>query len=189
METFLKPLAELINPPWSYILGIGFLIMIVAPHIVELRAEFLDARMGRRRLELEKLRLEILKLRLELGELSERKEPTELKAEDQGIPIVLPQEASTSKRPTPERPTKIREWLKQHPRFARPVLLSLQIVLGFMVVVNAVGMVAVPISLWSEKDMGPVPLLVLAFVYGAIAWASYKGFMASRSIRRELNAR
>ncbi len=190
MDIFLKPLAELLQPPWNYLLGLGFLVILAAPRLVELRREFLDAQMGRRRLEFEKLHLEILKLRLELEALGERQETPELERKLQEIPIV-PQPAPAPKRPAPERRGRFREWLTQHPIVTVPIMLLLQIFLGFLMVVFAVSIVAVPFAAWSDKELGLGPGLsvFLALVYGALAWASYKGFVASRSMRKELTAR
>jgi len=197
MDMFLKPIADLVQPPWSYILGLGFLFILVAPRLVRFRREFLDVQMGRRHLEFEKLRLETLKLRWELEALSERKELPELKRDLQEIRVALQpapkpkRPAPKPKRPTPERRGRFREWFTRHPLFARPFMLVLQAILGFLMVVFAVAMVAVSLAFLCDEalrgEWGATVFLV--FLYGALVWASYKGFVASMSMRKELSPR
>lgn len=188
MEIFLKPLAELLQPPWSHILGLGFLVIIVAPRLGEVRREFLDVQTGRRRLEFEKLRLEILKLRLELGALGEREESPELERKLQEIPAT-PQSPVTPERPMPESRSRLRKWFTEHPIIAIPVTLLLQIVLGFLMVLFALSIVTVPLAIWSDEEFGPLLSVFVVVVYAALAWLSYKGFVVSSSMRKELSAR
>jgi len=174
MEAFVNTLADVIKPPWTYILGVVGLIILVAPRLTEFRREIIDARLGRRRLEIEKLR--------------KRKEIPELKKQVEELSVVSPVETPAPK-PEPKSPGRIRRWMGRHPRFARSFLLFAQIVLAYMMVVFAYGMVAMPIMMWPEDKGGPVMSIFLALIYLGLMWLSYKGSAASRSVRKELRSR
>lgn len=193
MDIFLKPLTELIQPPWNYFLGLGFLILLATPRFVEFRRQYLDEKMGRRHLELEKLKLEVLKLRLDLEAKGVHPEPPETRLELQAIPAAPPPAPApvipTAAEVAPKRRGRIRDWLIRHPRFARPFMLLCQIIAGFYFVVTAMTAVIVPFLGWTDPDMEPGISVSVAVLYGALAWVGYKGYAASRSVRAELNAR
>jgi len=185
MDKFIEGLTSVVQPPWNYVLGVAALLIVAIPRLMELRQNFLDVRMGRRQLELEKLRLEVLKLRMEVQQLRERPEFPGLAPELETVPPA----AAKPSVPPPEPRGGLRGLLSRHPRFGRPVMLLVQFFLAYLMTIFAVGAVGIPVVGWADPDLGPGLSIVLAIFYAAIAWLSYKGFAAARSIRKELLAR
>ena len=186
MDKLIEPLITIFQPssPWRYIAAFAALLVIVGPRLVNLWRDFLDVQMGRRRLEIEKLRLEVLKLRAEM-EPSQPHELPELKRELQEIPVP-PEPIPAPKQPTEKAPGRFRKWLSRYPRFSRAVMLIFQIFLAYLMIVFGVAMVWMPIFFWSEPELGLGFSVFGLFLYAGLAWLSYKGFAATRAIRKEL---
>lgn len=69
LGAYVTQLFQHLSSPWRNTLGLAFLVVLIAPKLNDLYREYLDVRMGKRHLELQKLNLEVLKLRGELGDL------------------------------------------------------------------------------------------------------------------------
>ena len=68
---FIEPLKQL-KPPWNYLVGIGALLLLVGPQLMEVLRSWRELRWGRE-LEREKLCLEVLKLRIDLRQLARQR--------------------------------------------------------------------------------------------------------------------
>lgn len=190
MDILVKLLAEAIQPPWNYVVGAVALATVVFPRLAEVYREFRDARTGRRDLELEKLRLEVLKLHRELNIAEPGPEPAEAKRKLEAIPAPI-RPAAVAAAPAlvpPPRRGRIVAWLMQHPRFARPFLWISQAFMAYCMVTFAVGIVALPVLFWYDPASRGPELVFAVLLYGALGWASYKGFTTSRRLRKEISA-
>jgi hypothetical protein len=207
MDAFVRLLADAIQPPWSYVAGVVVLAILVLPRLTEVYREFRDARTGRRGLELEKLRLEIVKLRRELKLAEPSLEPREAERKFQKIPAAIqpaapvpaaapaPKEAPAPEEapgfagaPAPVPPRgRFVEWLKRHPGFSRPFLWVFEALMAYFMVTFAVVVVAMPVTLWSDPQFGRPLLVFIVLFYGALGWLSYKAFLTSRRIRKEMS--
>ena len=187
MEKFIDALIGIIQPPWSYLLGVAALLIVAMPRLIELRQNFLDVRMGRRQLELEKLRLEVQKLRMEMHQVPVIPEYPGYTPEREAISIAPP---SVVKPPPTSTPREgLRGLLSKHPQFARPILWIGQILMAYILTICAVVAVVIPFVGWTDPELGPSLSIVIAFIYAAFAWLSYKGFTTVRSFRKEIVAR
>lgn len=184
MEKFIEGLVGVVTPPWNYVLGIAALLIVVVPRLLEFRHNLLDARMGKRQLELEKLRLEVLKLRIDVLQLAKQKQFPDIERELETV-TVPPLPAVTPPPSPPERRGGLKGFILRHPRLGRPVMFITQIFLAYALAMFAVTAVIIPVAGWAEPDIGPGLSLSLAVVYAAFAWLSYKGFVTARSIRKE----
>ena len=187
MEKFIEALITVVKPPWSYILGVAALLIVVVPRLIELRQNFMDVQMGRRRLELEKLRLEVLKLQIDLKQFGRQQESPEVARELEAI-AVSPHLAPTPTKRGIEPLKGLKGLLGRHPRLGRIIMLITQILMAYLMAMFAVSTVVVPVVFWSDANFGPAQSIGVAIVYAALAWLSYKGFAASRAIRKELVA-
>ena len=187
MDIFLEPLAELIKPPWRYILAILAVVVVITPRLIDLRRNFLDAQMGRRRLEFEKLSLEVLKLRAELEQMTQREKAPDLDQALKAIPAA-PRAAPAVPEEPPQkgRPGRLGTWLREHSGFGRALMLLLQIVFGFWMIVFALSAVTVPAATWGEPDIGIAVVVLIVIVYAVLAWLCYLGFAKTRAVRKEL---
>jgi hypothetical protein len=190
MDAFVRLLADTIQPPWSYVAGVVALAILVLPRLTEVYRELRDARTGRRGLELEKLRLEVLKLRRELKIAEPALEPAEAARKLQAIPAAIePAPLGPAPAPAPAPPRgRFIEWLKRHPGFSRPFLWLFEAVMAYFMVTFAVLVVAMPVMLWSDPQFGRPLLVFMVLFYGAFGWLSYKAFLMSRRIRKEMTA-
>jgi len=188
MEKFIEGLVGVVKPPWNYLLGIAALLIVVVPRFMELRHNLLDARMGRRQLELQKLRLEVLKLRIDVQQLAKQEQFPELTREFEAVTVSAPSIVAPPP-PAPEHRGRLRGFVARHPRLGRPVMLFAQIVLAYLTTMLAVATVAFPVVGWTDPELGPSLSIFLAIVYAAFAWLSYKGFTVTHSIRKEPAAR
>jgi hypothetical protein len=189
MDAFVRLLADTIQPPWSYVAGVVALAILVLPRLTEVYRELRDARTGRRGLELEKLRLEVLKLRRELKIAEPALEPAEAARKLQAIPAAIePAPLGPAPAPAPAPPRgRFIEWLKRHPGFSRPFLWLFEAVMAYFMVTFAVLVVAMPVMLWSDPQFGRPLLVFMVLFYGAFGWLSYKAFLMSRRIRKEMS--
>src|SRR5712691_2724831 len=187
MDPFFAFLASVVKPPWSYWLAGLALVMVVAPRVVQLRTSWLDFRLGRRELELEKGRLELLKLRYEIEAIRKTHNLPDLGS--------LPAAASGGSREAaasllrgpvsaaaPAEPETIRSpvvrWLLEHPAVGRPILLLLELGFATFGLITVVAAVGVPFAVFKESVGGAV---LAAMIYALFAWGS---FVASRRVRR-----
>src|SRR5215831_4992438 len=162
----------------------------VGPQLMEFRRSWVELRLGRTQLEREKLRLEVLKLRIDVRQLAQQQQLPEIVRELETVTVSPPSVIAPSPPPPePERSGVLRGVVAKHPRLGRAVMLIAQIFLAYFATVFAVGAVALPFVGWTDPEFGPVLSISLAIVYAALAWLSYKGFVITRSIRKELVAR
>ena len=187
MDIFLEPLAELIEPPWRYVLALLAVVVVIAPRLIDLRRNFLDAQMGRTRLEFEKLNLEILKLRAELEQMPQRHE---LPGFDQALKEIpaAPRATLDIREKPPEKVASGRfgAWLRKHAWFGRPFVFLLQFFFGFWMIVFALSMMVVPAAIWGEPELEIGVAVAIVAVYAVLAGLSYLGFAKTRAIRKEL---
>jgi len=187
MERFIEALINVIQPPWNYIFGVVALLIVVIPRLLELRHNFLDARIGRRQLEFEKLRLEVLKLRVEIQKITGHPEfPGPAPALEAVAPAPAPRIVRPEV-PLPESPGWFRRLLQRYPLVGRPVAFLVQIVVAYMMVMFGVLAVAVPFATWDEPDMGVGGAIGVAILYALFAWAFYRWYVRIRAIRKELS--
>jgi hypothetical protein len=183
MDEYVKVFANVLRPPWNYLVGIAAALLVVAPRLIDFRRSWLDLRLGQAQLEREKLRLEILKLRIDLQQLAQQQKLPEIARELEKVSTAPP----SSVAPLPERRGVLWNLVAGYPRFGRPVMLFAQILLACLLMMFAASAVATPIVL--KEDTRPDVSLVVSIFYAALAWLCYKGFVVTRSIRKELTTR
>lgn len=185
---FIEPL-KLLKPPWNYLVGIGALLLLVGPQLMEVLRSWRELRWDRE-LEREKLRLEVLKLRIDLRQLAEQHKLPEIARELEGVTVSPPPVVVPSP-PPPERARVLGRLFAGHPRLGWFVILIAEIFLGYFAFSFALVAVGSPILGWTgiEPDFGLGLSIFAAIVYAALAWLSWKGFSVTRSIRKELAAR
>jgi hypothetical protein len=194
MDRFLQALVDLLprlEGPWKYVIAIAALVVVAGPKFAELFRELVDFRLGRRRLEIEKLRLEVLKLKMEVEPPIETPSKTQQFRPEQKTAVVVPppepvDRASARERVEPgkEIPGWIRKWVERFPRSGRVFLLILQILFAYMAFGFGAGAVGIPFLAWEEEGLGPAFVIFGALVYGGLAWLSYKGFSRIRAARK-----
>jgi len=190
MDKFIEVFAGILQPPWNYLVGVVAVLLVVGPRLMEFRRSWLELRLGQAQLEREKLRLEVLKLRIDVRQLAQQQQLPEIARELETVPVSQPSVIAPSPPPAePERRRVLRGVVAKYPRLGRAVMLIAQIFLAYFATVFAVGAVALPFVGWTDPDLGVVASIFIAIVYAAFAWLSYKGFMVTRSIRKELVAR
>jgi hypothetical protein len=59
--------------------------------------------------------------------------------------------------------------------------------MAYFMVTFAVVVVAMPVTLWSDPQFGRPLLVFIVLFYGALGWLSYKAFLTSRRIRKEMS--
>jgi hypothetical protein len=188
MEKFIEVFADVIKPPWSYLVGIVAVILAIGPQLMEFRRGWLELRLGRDKLEREKLRLEVLKLRIDLRQLAQQQQLPEIARELETVTVSPPSVVV----PSPPREHRGFLWglFAGHPQLGRIVLLIAQIVLGYFGIAFAIGAVVMPFVGWTDpEEVGLGPSILAAIFYAALAWLSYKGLRVAGSIRKELGAR
>lgn len=193
MDEFIKGLVGVIEPPWNYVFGIAALLIVVVPRLLDFHHGWVDIRQDRRQLELEKLRLEILKLRTDLQQAAELRHLPEVSREVEAIPapppaVVVPPTPTMAAPPAsaPARHGGIKGVLARYPRVGKPVLWIVQIVMAYLTLILAAAAVGLPFLGWGDPEIGGGLSIFLAVMYAALAWLSYRGFLASRTLRREL---
>ncbi|PCH98007.1 MAG: hypothetical protein COB85_02360, partial [Bacteroidetes bacterium] len=137
MDALIGALVAALEPPWNYILGTLALLLIVGPKMINLRAVWIDLKLGRKKLDLEKQQLEILKLQYEIEALKKEHEISELKVPD--IPV-FDRLLDLDKR------SKIFEWFRNSPRVGKFFLKFIEYLLIFYIIGFGLGAVGVPIS-------------------------------------------
>jgi hypothetical protein len=190
IEILIEPVKTLLkeHPSIYYLVAAVAVLLVVGPRLTELRHFWLELRLGRERLEHEKLRLEVLKLRIDLRQLAQQLQLPDIARELEEVTVSPPSVVIPS--PPPPEPTGVL-WrlLAGHPRLGGFVMLIAQTFLGFFLGTFAIATVALPFVGWSDPEIGPWSSVVLAIIYAGFAWLSWKGFIVTRSIRRKLAAR
>ncbi len=187
IDVFVEPL-KLLGPPWNYLVGIAAVLLVVGPRLMEFRHGWLELRLGREKLEREKLRLEVLKLRIDLRQLAQQLQLPEIARELEGG-TVSPPSVVVPPPPRPEPGGVLGRFVSGHPRLGWFVTLIAEILLGYFAIGFAVSAVVLPFLGWSDPQFGPGLSILVAIVYSAFAWLSWKGFVAIRSLRKKLAAR
>ncbi len=196
----LAVLADVLQPPWRYVLMSIAVLVFAAPRAVELHASWQDFRAGRRDLEMERRRLELLKLRYEVELLRRQSSDGELDSALGGLvqfaesPLsIAPSLAGPTREPvTPPVPASPRSpafaWLAGHPRLGAPLLWIAQVVLGLLTVLLTFITIAMPIVAFGAQDPELPPWLgVVSFVlYGLLAWGAFAAYGRTRRWRAAL---
>lgn len=190
MEALIEPIVKGIQAPLSYVLGALVVILVLGPQIAGLYREWLDVRLGRRTLELERDRLQVLKLKYEIDALRQQYSLPEPLGATAKVAAVTP-----ASRPAPRPAPAWVRWLLARPRLGTPVLLLLQAVFGLMTAFSAAAVIAVPVALLTgpsqpgasqppEAGISPTMVLVVASVYALFALGFWVGYRRVRRWRR-----
>src|SRR5258706_4326852 len=189
LEAFFRPLLDLLEPPWNYVVGGVTLLIFIAPPLFKLLHEFIDLRAGRRRIEFEKTRLEILKLRAELEQMGHAARLREMPSELEPATVRPAQVSPTSVRPPAELEGVIRGWLQTHRRLSIVSLWTAQIFLAYIVGVFAIVTAISPFLLWTEPEVGRGGAIGAFFIYALLTIVAYVAFASVRSFRKRVTAR
>ena len=189
-------LVEATKPPWRYALAALALLLFIAPKLVDFRASWMDLRLGRRTLDLERQRLELLKLRYEIEGLRRQYDlsPADvLPPAPAGAPTLptlpsiipeLPPPAPPAIEDEPGQKWGILRWLGRHPTLGKPTSWLLQIVFALLTAMLVLTTVMTPFITASDDALDFWTGLIVAVVYGLLAWGAWKAFLGLRRWRR-----
>jgi hypothetical protein len=200
MEEFVKELTAFFQPPWNYIATAVALLLLNLNRIVEIRERWQSSFAETRRLEREKLYLEVIKLRREL-----QMDPTSAQVSDVVPEIArdLPPIRMDSRRsvltdvieappppvhPRPAPAGSVRRFVANYPRPGSVLMWIAQALLIPLIGFLGMGTIGIVIVGFTDEEVGIGPGLLLAVLYGALTWLSYRGFRAAGSIRRDAAA-
>lgn len=180
MDQLYKILLEVVKPPWNYVFLAVLLLIVYGPKLADLRSAWLDFRLGRRRLELEKEQLEITKLKYEIEVLKrDHNLPGLAFTETVQVPL------TTVKEQTPPSPVPKKRIVK-YPRLTRATLFAVQIGLGWLAVSFGVTALLVPFVAW--KDLGAMTAIGAFVLYALFTWGTYVVFRRVHKLRQSITS-
>ncbi len=193
MTEILGIITALKDPPWIYISAPLAIILTFGPRLLEFYRSWLDLRIGRRSLLIEKERLTLLKLRYEIEALKTQHTLPEIEVE-LGSAVTAMEAPTAAPAPEPATPDDSAGWglgwMSRATWLLSGLLWSGQVISILFVGMFALSIVVVPAVFFTSAEMGAGEALwasvVLILVYGLLAYLSYRLFKKARATRHAL---
>lgn len=189
---------NLFAPPWRWVLGGLVMVVLLFPRMLELRASWLDLRIGLRDLDIEKQRQELLKLKYEIEALRKEHDLPELEVVSSPL---SPRPVLTGRPPVPATPlhaepvrkrpepvsNPVVRWLLDHPALGKPLLWLGQLTMGFLGAMFGMTALLMPIMALTSKTSGvSISMGIFGFIlYGILTWGAVAFYLRVRRWRRQ----